>query len=167
MKISKSVFYKQNCFKNMFIKLKQLSKKFTFTHRGKIPFFLVLPCICNEFLCFICNQKCCTLIPGFFPFAKQNTAKRKSENEEIKEHSGKIMLYKMERINTGTESRTISEYWVTYLQREVLVLTRVTPPKQITWLLAVRWCYPCNQGLFRMLQFPFTITINALCRLAA
>ena len=39
----------------------------------------------------------------------------------------------MERINT----RTISEYWVTDLLRQVPVLARSTLPKQITWFLAV------------------------------
>lgn len=43
----------------------------------------------------------------------------------------------MERLNTGTKNRTISEYWLTDLQRKVPVLARSALPKQLTWFLAV------------------------------
>lgn len=43
----------------------------------------------------------------------------------------------MERINTRTKNRPISEYWGTDLQRKVPVLAGSTLPKHITWFLAV------------------------------
>lgn len=57
MKTSQSVIYKKKCFKNIFINFNQLCKTriYFHTHRGKLPFFLVLPYICNPFWSFSHN----------------------------------------------------------------------------------------------------------------
>lgn len=57
MKTSQSVLYKQKCFSNIFINFNQLCKNCIYfhTHKGKLPWFLVLPCICNEFWSFSHN----------------------------------------------------------------------------------------------------------------
>lgn len=140
MKTSKSVLHKQKCFKNMFINLKQLCKKFIYFPTQRKDFLLSGIALHLQLIfIFYLLLEMFHINSSFLPFAKQKKAKWKSKNEVIKVHFGKIMLYKIERINTGTESRTVSGYWVTNLPRKVLVLARVTLPKQITWLLAVRW----------------------------